>query len=46
MIFNIQLMVFLITGSNVQVSSEIIVLNSIVLPYKELNRSYKNEIIL
>jgi len=35
-----------VLGSNVNVCSEIIVLNSIVLPYKELSRSYKNEIIL
>ncbi|CAG2105378.1 unnamed protein product [Medioppia subpectinata] len=35
-----------VLGSNVQICSEIIVLNSIVLPFKELNRSYKNEIIL
>ncbi|RWS23129.1 mannose-1-phosphate guanyltransferase alpha-A-like protein [Leptotrombidium deliense] len=35
-----------VLGSNVQVSSEVIVLNSIVLPHKELTRSYKNEIIL
>ncbi|RWS01288.1 mannose-1-phosphate guanyltransferase alpha-A-like protein, partial [Dinothrombium tinctorium] len=35
-----------VLGSNVQVAPEIIVLNSIVLPHKELTRSYKNEIIL
>ncbi|KAI1285676.1 Mannose-1-phosphate guanyltransferase alpha-A [Halotydeus destructor] len=35
-----------VLGSNVQVPSEIIVLNSIVLPHKELSHSYKNEIIL
>lgn len=33
-------------GCNVSVPSEVIVLNSIVLPYKDLPRSYKNEIIL
>ena len=33
-------------GSNVQIPGEVIVLNSIVLPHKELNRSYKNQIIL
>ncbi len=36
----------LVAGSGVQVPSEVIVLNSIVLPHKELNRSYKNQIIL
>lgn len=35
-----------VLGCNVQVPSEVIVLNSIVLPHKDLNRSYKNEIIL
>lgn len=35
-----------ILGYGVSVSSEIIVLNSIVLPSKELTRSFKNEIIL
>lgn len=35
-----------ILGCFVNVPSEKILLNSIVLPHKELNRSYKNEIIL
>ncbi|XP_064122479.1 mannose-1-phosphate guanyltransferase alpha-A-like [Macrobrachium nipponense] len=35
-----------ILGCNVTVPPEIIVLNSIVLPYKDLASSYKNEIIL
>lgn len=35
-----------VLGCNVQVPSEVIVLNSIVLPHKDLNQSYKNEIIL
>uniref|UniRef100_T1IPH8 Uncharacterized protein n=1 Tax=Strigamia maritima TaxID=126957 RepID=T1IPH8_STRMM len=35
-----------VLGCNVQVPQEVIVLNSIVLPHKELNQSYKNEIIL
>jgi mannose-1-phosphate guanylyltransferase len=35
-----------ILGNSVTVPSEKILLNSIVLPHKELNRSYKNEIIL
>lgn len=35
-----------ILGCFVIVPSEKILLNSIVLPHKELNRSYKNEIIL
>ncbi|XP_075216156.1 GDP-mannose pyrophosphorylase A [Lycorma delicatula] len=35
-----------ILGCSVTVPSEVVVLNSIVLPYKELNRSFKNEIIL
>ncbi|XP_014255529.1 mannose-1-phosphate guanyltransferase alpha-A [Cimex lectularius] len=35
-----------ILGCSVKVPSEIILLNSIVLPYKELTRSFKHEIIL
>ncbi|XP_034256801.1 mannose-1-phosphate guanyltransferase alpha-A isoform X1 [Thrips palmi] len=35
-----------IIGCSVTVPSEVILLNSIVLPYKELTRSFKNEIIL
>ncbi|XP_063701295.1 mannose-1-phosphate guanyltransferase alpha [Culicoides brevitarsis] len=35
-----------ILGYSVTVSAEMILLNSIVLPHKELTRSYKNEIIL
>ena len=35
-----------ILGSNVVVPSEVILLNSIVLPHKELGGSYKNQIIL
>lgn len=35
-----------ILGCNVQVPPEVIVLNSIVLPHKDLSQSYKNEIIL
>jgi mannose-1-phosphate guanylyltransferase len=35
-----------IIGSNVQIPGEVIVLNSIVLPDKELDSSYKNQIIL
>ncbi|CAB3378014.1 Hypothetical predicted protein [Cloeon dipterum] len=35
-----------ILGCNVSVPAEVILLNSIVLPYKELTRSFKNEIIL
>nr|CDS28572.1 remodeling and spacing factor 1 [Hymenolepis microstoma] len=35
-----------VIGSNVQVPPEVIVLNSIVLPHKELTRSVKNQIIL
>lgn len=35
-----------VIGSNVHIPSEVIVLNSIVLPDKELQRSYKNQIIL
>lgn len=35
-----------VIGSSVQIPGEVIVLNSIVLPHKELNRSYKNQIIL
>lgn len=35
-----------ILGYSVNVPSEMILLNSIVLPHKELSRSYKNEIIL
>lgn len=35
-----------IVGSNVQVPSEVILLNSIVLPHKSLGHSIKNEIVL
>uniref|UniRef100_A0A183TZ88 NTP_transferase domain-containing protein n=1 Tax=Toxocara canis TaxID=6265 RepID=A0A183TZ88_TOXCA len=35
-----------ILGSDVHVPPETVILNSIVLPYKELNSSYKNQIIL
>jgi len=35
-----------ILGSSVAVPSEVIILNSIVLPHKELGGSYKNQIIL
>lgn len=35
-----------IIGSNVSVPSECLVRNSIILPHKELNQCYKNEIIL
>uniref|UniRef100_A0A0K2USF9 Mannose1phosphate guanyltransferase alphalike [Megachile rotundata] n=1 Tax=Lepeophtheirus salmonis TaxID=72036 RepID=A0A0K2USF9_LEPSM len=35
-----------ILGCNVNMSSEMILLNTIVLPHKVLNRSFKNEIIL
>jgi hypothetical protein len=34
------------SGSNVQVPAEVIVLNSIVLPHKDLSGCYKNQIIL
>lgn len=35
-----------ILGRNVTIPGEVIVLNSIVLPHKDLSQSYKNEIIL
>ncbi|KAJ8352410.1 hypothetical protein SKAU_G00238860 [Synaphobranchus kaupii] len=35
-----------ILGCNVNIPSEVIILNSIVLPHKDLNRSFKNQIIL
>ncbi|BFZ22126.1 hypothetical protein BsWGS_25165 [Bradybaena similaris] len=35
-----------VIGSNVQVPSEVIILNSIVLPHKDLIGCYKNQIIL
>lgn len=35
-----------ILGYSVSVPSEMVLLNSIVLPHKELSRSFKNEIIL
>ncbi|XP_076455642.1 mannose-1-phosphate guanylyltransferase regulatory subunit alpha-A-like isoform X1 [Babylonia areolata] len=35
-----------VIGSHVQVPSEVIVLNSIVLPHKDLSGCYKNQIIL
>ena len=37
---------FSISGRNVTIPGEVIVLNSIVLPHKDLGQSYKNEIIL
>ena len=33
-------------GQGVSVDSELIVLNTVVLPHKELTSSYKNQIIL
>jgi hypothetical protein len=38
--------IYIFPGCSVKVPSEVILLNSIVLPYKELTRSFKNEIIL
>ncbi|XP_071149274.1 mannose-1-phosphate guanyltransferase alpha-A-like isoform X2 [Mytilus edulis] len=35
-----------VIGSNVQIPSEVVILNSIVLPDKSLSGSYKNQIIL
>ena len=35
-----------VLGCNVEVPPEIIVLNAIVLPHKQINNSFKNEIIL
>ncbi|XP_065096181.1 mannose-1-phosphate guanylyltransferase regulatory subunit alpha-B [Paramisgurnus dabryanus] len=35
-----------ILGCNVNIPSEVIIRNSIVLPHKDLNRSFKNQIIL
>uniref|UniRef100_A0AAY5ER92 Nucleotidyl transferase domain-containing protein n=1 Tax=Electrophorus electricus TaxID=8005 RepID=A0AAY5ER92_ELEEL len=35
-----------ILGCDVTIPSEVIILNSIVLPHKDLNRSFKNQIIL
>lgn len=35
-----------ILGCNVSIPAEVIILNSIVLPHKDLNRSFKNQIIL
>nr|VZI36917.1 unnamed protein product [Spirometra erinaceieuropaei] len=35
-----------VIGSSVEVPSEVIILNSIVLPHKELSGSFKNQIIL
>ena len=40
------LFVFSFPGRNVTIPGEVIVLNSIVLPHKDLSQSYKNEIIL
>lgn len=34
------------SGCNVTIPSEVIILNSIVLPHKDLNRGFKNQIIL
>ncbi|MGH0148489.1 UNVERIFIED_CONTAM: hypothetical protein FKN15_013524 [Acipenser sinensis] len=35
-----------ILGCNVNIPSEVIILNAIVLPHKDLNRGFKNQIIL
>lgn len=35
-----------VLGSSVKISRGIVILNTIVLPHKELGRSYKNEIVL
>ncbi|CAH2305282.1 mannose-1-phosphate guanyltransferase alpha isoform X1 [Pelobates cultripes] len=35
-----------ILGCNVSIPAEVVILNSIVLPHKELSRSFKNQIIL
>jgi len=35
-----------VLGSNVKISGGTVILNTIVLPHKELSRSYKNEIVL
>lgn len=35
-----------LTGCSVTIPAEVVILNSIVLPHKELSRSYKNQIIL
>ena len=40
------IVIFLLTGSNVQVPSEVILLNAMVLPDKSLGGSCKNQIIL
>ena len=34
------------TGEGVAIPGEVVVLNTIVLPHKELSGSYKNQIIL
>lgn len=39
-------MLLLCLGQGVTVQSELIVLNTVVLPHKELTSSYKNQIIL
>jgi len=44
--FAVGLYVLYVAGSNVQIPGEVIVLNSVVLPDKELDASYKNQIIL
>jgi len=36
----------IVAGCNVQVPAEVMIMNSIVLPHKELGGSYKNQIIL
>lgn len=43
---NFIFIVVIILGCNVQVPGEVIIMNSIVLPHKELRGSYKNQIIL
>lgn len=38
--------IYLVSGTSVSLAAEKMLLNSIVLPHKELTRNYKNEIIL
>ena len=45
-LYNWWLVFLFCAGRNVTIPPEVIVLNSIVLPHKDLSQSYKNEIIL
>lgn len=44
--FRNSIVLFLLLGNNVTIPGEVVVLNAVVLPHKELGSSSKNQIIL